>query len=75
VQGIGEEFALLTGLLFCICLLAIGRDAADSGRLGWIAILAIQSLPYWAAVGCRLVEIHARPATPRGATSARFESG
>ena len=75
VQGIGEEFALLTGLLFCICLLAIGRDAADSGRLGWIAILAIQSLPYVAAVGCRLVEIHARPAAPRGAPSARFESG
>jgi glycosyltransferase involved in cell wall biosynthesis len=65
VQGIGEEFALLTALLFCICLLAISRDAADSGRLGWIGILAIQSLPYWAAVACRLVELHAQALTGR----------
>jgi len=58
VQGIQEEFALLVGLVFCICLLAISRDATDTGRLGWMAILAIQSLPYWAAVACRLIEIH-----------------
>lgn len=56
VQGIGEEFALLAGLVFCICLLALSRGSDDTGRLGWIAILAIQSLPYWAAVLCRLVE-------------------
>jgi hypothetical protein len=62
VQGIQEEFALLTGLAFCICLLALSRDAADSGRLGWIAILGIQSLPYWAAVVCRLVEMQTVPA-------------
>ena len=61
VQGIREEFALLVGLLFCICLLAISRDASDTGRLGWIAILAIQTLPYWAAVACRLVELRAVP--------------
>lgn len=61
VQGIQEEFALLVGLVFCISLLAISRDATDTGRLGWIAILTIQSLPYWAAVACRLIEIHARP--------------
>jgi exo-beta-1,3-glucanase (GH17 family)/cellulose synthase/poly-beta-1,6-N-acetylglucosamine synthase-like glycosyltransferase len=61
VQGIQEEFALLVGLLFCICLLAVSRDASDTGRLGWMAILAIQSLPYWAAVACRLVEVHGLP--------------
>jgi cellulose synthase/poly-beta-1,6-N-acetylglucosamine synthase-like glycosyltransferase len=65
VQGIKEEFALLTGLMFCICLLALSRDSADLGRLGWIAILVVQSLPYWAAVVCRLVEIHAVPASLR----------
>lgn len=64
VKGIQEEFALLVGLLFCICLLVISREAGDSGRLGWIAILAIQSLPYWAAVACRLIEIHALPKRP-----------
>jgi exo-beta-1,3-glucanase (GH17 family)/cellulose synthase/poly-beta-1,6-N-acetylglucosamine synthase-like glycosyltransferase len=56
VQGIGEEFALLSGLVFCICLLALSRSPDDTGRLGWIAILAIQSLPYCAAVACRLIE-------------------
>ncbi len=56
VQGIKEEFALLGGLVFCICLLALSHSPADTGRLGWIAILAIQSLPYWAAVVCRLIE-------------------
>jgi hypothetical protein len=56
VQGIQEEFALLGGLVFCISLLAISRSPGDTGRLGWIVILAIQSLPYWAAVVCRLVE-------------------
>jgi hypothetical protein len=61
VQGIQEEFALLVGLLFCICLLAVSRDASDTGRLGWMAILAIQSLPYWAAMACRLVEVHGLP--------------
>jgi exo-beta-1,3-glucanase (GH17 family)/cellulose synthase/poly-beta-1,6-N-acetylglucosamine synthase-like glycosyltransferase len=66
VQGIQEEFALLVGLLFCIALLALSHSPADTGRLGWIAILCIQSLPYWAAVGCRLIEdrgrARARPA-------------
>jgi hypothetical protein len=56
VRGIKEEFALLVGLVFCICLLALSRSPHDTGRLGWIAILAIQSLPYCAAVVCRLVE-------------------
>lgn len=57
VQGIGQEFALLVGLLFCICLLAVSTASTDAGRIGWIAILGIQSLPYWAALVCRLIEI------------------
>jgi exo-beta-1,3-glucanase (GH17 family)/cellulose synthase/poly-beta-1,6-N-acetylglucosamine synthase-like glycosyltransferase len=60
-QGIKEEFALLGGLVFCICLLALSRSPADTGRLGWIAIMAIQSLPYWAAVACKLVESRTNP--------------
>jgi len=63
VQGIGEEFALLGGLVFCICLLALSRGADDAGRLGWIAILVIQSLPYWAAVACRLIESRISPSS------------
>jgi exo-beta-1,3-glucanase (GH17 family)/cellulose synthase/poly-beta-1,6-N-acetylglucosamine synthase-like glycosyltransferase len=57
VQGIGEEFALLTGLFFCMCLLALTGDGFELGRMGWIAILFLQSLPYWAAVACRLIEL------------------
>lgn len=57
VQGIGEEFALLVGLLFCMALLALSRDGTDTGRLGWIAILATQSLPYWMALVCKLIDI------------------
>ena len=59
VQGVGEEFALLSALAFCIALLALSRSPADTGRLGWIAILGIQALPYAAAVVCRLIEMHA----------------
>ncbi len=61
VQGIKEEFALLGGLVFCICLLALSRSPDDTARLGWIAILMIQSLPYWAAVVCKLVESRTKP--------------
>jgi hypothetical protein len=56
VRGIEEEVALLTGLVFCIGLLVLSRGSGDTGRLGWIAILFVQSLPYWAALACRLVE-------------------
>lgn len=55
-RDIEQEIALLAGLMFCIALLALSRGPSDTGRLGWIAILFIQSLPYWATVACRLVE-------------------
>ena len=74
VQGIQEEFALLVGLLFCICLLAVSRDTTDTGRLGWMAILAIQSLPYGASVACRLIEIHGLPGWLRRGRSKRLRS-
>jgi hypothetical protein len=56
VRDIEEEMALLAGLVFCIGLLALSRADGDTGRLGWIAILFLQSLPYWAALICRLIE-------------------
>jgi hypothetical protein len=60
-RNIEQEIALLAGLLFCIALLALSRGPSDTGRLGWIAILFIQSLPYWATVACRLVESRSAP--------------
>lgn len=70
-QGIKEELALLGGLMFCICLLALSRNPDDAGRLGWIAIMVIQSLPYWAAVACRLVECRTAPTDPQSRSSQR----
>ncbi len=62
-RDIEEELALLAGLMFSIGLLALSRGPGDTDRLGWIAILFIQSLPYWAAVACRLVESRRRMPT------------
>lgn len=59
-RDIEEEVALLAGLVFCMGLLMLSRSAGDTSRLGWIAILFIQSLPYWATLACRLIE-HAAP--------------
>lgn len=55
-RGIEQELALLAGLCFCILLLWISRGSGDAGRLGWMAILAVQALPYAATLACRLIE-------------------
>jgi exo-beta-1,3-glucanase (GH17 family)/cellulose synthase/poly-beta-1,6-N-acetylglucosamine synthase-like glycosyltransferase len=57
-RGIEEELALLALLVFCVTLLWLTRGATDSGRLAWMTILAIQSLPYWATLACRWAELH-----------------
>ena len=63
-RGIEQELALLAGLVFCILLLWLTRGSGDAGRLGWMAILAVQSLPYAAALACRLVETRASRGQP-----------
>jgi cellulose synthase/poly-beta-1,6-N-acetylglucosamine synthase-like glycosyltransferase len=70
-RGIEQEVGLLAGLLFCVTLLAFTRSDSDAGRLGWILVLCIQSLPYAAAVVCRLVETFPRlkPAPGRSSSS------
>jgi exo-beta-1,3-glucanase (GH17 family)/cellulose synthase/poly-beta-1,6-N-acetylglucosamine synthase-like glycosyltransferase len=70
-RGIEQEVGLLAGLLFCIALLAFTRSDSDAGRLGWMSVLFIQSLPYVAAVVCRLVETFSRlkPAPVRSSSS------
>jgi len=74
-RGIEQELALLAGLCFCIVLLWLSRGSGDAGRLGWMAILAVQALPYAATLACRLIEGRAGwdPAgsdTPTAAASA-----
>jgi exo-beta-1,3-glucanase (GH17 family)/cellulose synthase/poly-beta-1,6-N-acetylglucosamine synthase-like glycosyltransferase len=73
-RHIEQEMALLAGLVFCIALLALSRDASDTGRLGWMAVLGIQALPYCATLACRMMEGHrelkpAHPVNARGATA------
>jgi exo-beta-1,3-glucanase (GH17 family)/glycosyltransferase involved in cell wall biosynthesis len=63
-RGIEQELALGGGLVFCILLLSLARGSGDAGRLGWMAILAVQSLPYVAALACRLIETRATRAQP-----------
>lgn len=69
-RGIEDELALLAGLVFCIVLLWLTRGPGDTGRLGWMAILFVQSLPYWATIACRLLESRGQrktgePVTPK----------
>ncbi len=73
-RHIEQELALLAGLVFCIALLALSRDTSDTSRLGWMAVLSIQALPYCATLACRMVEGRrelrpAQPVSARGAPS------
>jgi exo-beta-1,3-glucanase (GH17 family)/cellulose synthase/poly-beta-1,6-N-acetylglucosamine synthase-like glycosyltransferase len=74
-RGIEQEIALLAGLVFCTALLALGRAPGDGGRLGWIAILFVQSLPYAATLVCRLVESRATPGAARPLPAPREQDG
>ena len=42
----------------------LSRRPDDTARLGWIAILVIQSLPYCAAVVCSLIKTRAESSRP-----------
>jgi exo-beta-1,3-glucanase (GH17 family)/cellulose synthase/poly-beta-1,6-N-acetylglucosamine synthase-like glycosyltransferase len=74
-RDIEQELALLAGLTFCIGLLALTRGPGDGGRLGWIAILFVQSLPYWAAVACRFIERRRPPPKAQQAPAQRVMAG
>jgi hypothetical protein len=56
-------------------LLALTRSPDDGGRLGWIAILFVQSLPYWAAVACRFIERRRPPSKAQPAPAQRVTAG
>lgn len=73
-RHIEEEIALLMGLVFCIGLLVLSRGPGDTGRLGWITILFIQSLPYCATVVCRLIEHRSAPMATRHSSTRETET-
>jgi len=51
-SGVREEAALLAALLTCIVAVGVDRGAGDVALAAWMAVLAMQSLPYAAAVSC-----------------------
>jgi len=55
LASVREEAALLALLLACIGAVALTRDAGTPAMATWIALLALQALPYVAAVACAVV--------------------
>lgn len=51
---IREELGLLLALLTCMGAMIWMRGLADLEALVWIGVLALESLPYWAALGCQI---------------------
>jgi hypothetical protein len=52
MKSVREEAVLLAGLLVCVlALLAQDTLPMDNAMMGWMLVLAIQSVPYLAAVG------------------------
>jgi len=54
-SGVREEAALLAALLACIGAVALGRAPGDVALAAWMGVLAMQALPYAAAVACAAV--------------------
>jgi hypothetical protein len=53
--SVREEGALLSGLLVCIAALLLQPGRADAALPGWLLVLALQAMPYAAALGCALL--------------------
>ena len=52
MKSVREEAVLLTGLLVCVlALLMQDTLPLDNAMMGWMLVLAIQAVPYLAAVG------------------------
>ncbi len=52
LQPVRDDLALLGGLLACIGAMLVVRTPGDSAMLTWTALLAMQAVPYGAAVAC-----------------------
>jgi exo-beta-1,3-glucanase (GH17 family)/cellulose synthase/poly-beta-1,6-N-acetylglucosamine synthase-like glycosyltransferase len=55
LASVREEAALLAALLACIVAVTLSRDATSPSIAVWIAFLAMQALPYAAALACAAI--------------------
>ncbi len=51
-HSVREEAAMLMGLSVCFLVLAVLPTPLSTARAGWLAVLALQAVPYAAALGC-----------------------
>jgi hypothetical protein len=68
LAAVREEAALLAALLACIVTLAWRREPGDVAIALWMGVLAMQALPYAAALACAAI-------SARGQTRATRTSG
>ncbi|MDR3352559.1 MAG: glycosyltransferase [Zoogloeaceae bacterium] len=54
VSAIREELGLLIGLLLCAWLIAGRMNPREIATQAWIAVLLLETIPYWAALGSQL---------------------
>jgi exo-beta-1,3-glucanase (GH17 family)/cellulose synthase/poly-beta-1,6-N-acetylglucosamine synthase-like glycosyltransferase len=52
---IREELGLLLGLLLCASQIAAHMDTRETAVQAWIAVLILETIPYWAALGAQLI--------------------
>lgn len=51
---IREEMGLLTALLLSAWITALTLGTHDPAAKAWIAVLLLETIPYWAALGCQI---------------------
>jgi exo-beta-1,3-glucanase (GH17 family)/cellulose synthase/poly-beta-1,6-N-acetylglucosamine synthase-like glycosyltransferase len=55
LNPIREEVLLLLALLLCAATMLYTRGIENIDARLWVAMLALQSLPYWSTLGCQLI--------------------
>jgi len=74
LAAVREEAALLAALLACIVTLAWRREPGDVAIALWMGVLAMQALPYAAALACAAISARGRgqlASTPKAGRDAR----
>jgi hypothetical protein len=64
---IREEFSLLVAMVLCAIAMLVIRGSDDLETLIWVTILGLESIPYWAALGCQIAAY--MPENPAAAPS------
>ena len=65
LAAVREEAALFAALLACVAMLAVRREPGDVAVGLWMGVLAMQSLPYAAALACAAISGRGRKLVAR----------